>query len=84
MGFPHGSRKIIKLAAGLRLTGMVAPEVLDGPTNGDWFEAYVTKVLVLELQPGDIVITVNLSNHKPGGREGEDRSSRCNPALPSA
>jgi hypothetical protein len=24
------------------MTGMVAPMVLDGPINGDWFEAYVT------------------------------------------
>ena len=30
--------------------------VLDGPINGDWFEAYVTQVLVPELRPGDVVI----------------------------
>lgn len=38
--------------------------VLDVPINGDWFEAYVTQVLVLELRPGDIVIMDNLSSHK--------------------
>ena len=27
--------------------------VLDGPINGDWFEAYVTQVLIPELRPGD-------------------------------
>ena len=48
MGFPHGHRKTTTLVAGLRMTGMVAPMVLDGPINGDWFEAYVTKVLVPE------------------------------------
>ena len=46
------------------MTGMVAPMVLDGPINGDWFEAYVTKVLTPELRPGDVVIMDNLSSHK--------------------
>ena len=30
--------------------------VLDGPINGDWFEAYVEKVLLPTLRRGDIVI----------------------------
>jgi hypothetical protein len=59
MGFPHGHRKTTTLLAGLRMTGMVAPMVLDGPINGDWFEAYVTQVLVPELRPGDVVIMVS-------------------------
>ena len=62
--FPHGHRKTTTLAAGLRMTGMVAPMVLDGPINGDWFEAYVPQVLVPELRRGDIVIMDNLSSHK--------------------
>ena len=33
MGFPHGHRKTTTLVAGLRLDGMVAPMVLDGPIN---------------------------------------------------
>ena len=38
--------------AGISLPeSMVAPMVLDGPINGDWFEACVTKVLVPELRP---------------------------------
>jgi transposase len=41
---------------------MVAPMVLDGPINGDWFEACVTKVLVPELRPGDI----SLPRRRPG------------------
>jgi hypothetical protein len=39
-GFPHDHRKTTTLVAGLRTTGMVAPMVLDGPINADWFEAY--------------------------------------------
>ena len=64
MGYPHGHRKTTTLVAGLRMTGMVAPMVLDGPINGDWFEAYVTQVLVPVLKPGDVVIMDNLSSHK--------------------
>lgn len=64
MGFPHGHRKTTTLVAGLRMSGMVAPMVLDGPINGDWFEAYVARVLVPELRPGDVVIMDNLSSHK--------------------
>ena len=64
MGYPHGHRKTTTLVAGLRMTGMVAPMVLDGPINGDWFEAYVGQVLVPDLRPGDVVIMDNLSSHK--------------------
>jgi transposase len=38
--------------------------VLEGPINGDCFEAYVTSVLVPELKPGDVVVMDNLSSHK--------------------
>jgi transposase len=64
MGFPHGHRKTTTLVAGLRTSGMVAPMVLDGPINGEWFEAYVGQVLVPELKHGDVVIMDNLSSHK--------------------
>ena len=64
MGFPHGHRKTTTLVAGLRMTGMVAPMVLDGPINGDWFEAYVAQVLLPTLRAGDVVIMDNLSSHK--------------------
>lgn len=64
MGFPHGHRKTTALVAGLRMTGVVAPMVLDGPISGDWFEAYVAKVVVPELRRGSIVIMDNLSSHK--------------------
>src|SRR5829696_2657367 len=50
--------------AGLRLTGLVAPFVLDGPINRDAFEVYVEKVLVPELRLGDVVVMDNLSSHQ--------------------
>ena len=64
---PHGHWKTTTFTAGLRLGGMAAPMVLDGPMNGDAFLAYVSQVLVPELTPGDIVIMDNLPAHKVAG-----------------
>jgi hypothetical protein len=61
---PHGHWKTTTFVAGLRLTGLVAPFVLDGPINRDAFEVYAEKVLVPELSPGDVVVMDNLSSHK--------------------
>jgi transposase len=63
-GIPHGHWRTTTFVAGLRLTGMVAPMVLDGPINGHAFQAYVDQVLAPELRPGDIVIMDNLGSHK--------------------
>jgi transposase len=52
--------------AGLRLSGLTAPMVLDGPMNAAAFLAYVTQVLVPDLRPGDIVVMDNLAAHKRG------------------
>lgn len=63
-GVPYGHWKTTTFVAGLRLGGLVAPGVIDGPMNRDAFEAYVEQVLVPELRPGDIVVMDNLSSHK--------------------
>ena len=63
-GYPHGHRKTTTLVASLRMTGMVAPMVLDSPVNSEWFEAYVGQVLVPDLSCGDVVIMDNLASHK--------------------
>jgi transposase len=64
MAVPHGHWKTTTFVAGLRLTGMVAPFVLDGPINRQAFEVYVERVLAPELSPGDVVVMDNLSSHK--------------------
>jgi transposase len=66
-GIPQGHWKTTTFVAGLRLTGLMATMVLDGPINRDAFQAYVEQVLVRELRPGDIVIMDNLSSHKGAG-----------------
>ena len=64
---PHGHWKTTTFTAGLRLSGMMAPMVLDGAMHGLAFKAYVEQVLVPELKPGDIVIMDNLPAHKVKG-----------------
>ena len=64
---PHGYWKTTTFVAGLRLSGMVAPMVLDGPINGFAFQAYVDQVLVPELREGDVVVMDNLGSHKDAG-----------------
>jgi len=63
-GIPHGHWKTTTFVAGLRLDGIAAPMVLDGPINRDAFQAYVDQVLVPDLRPGDVVLMDNLSSHK--------------------
>lgn len=64
---PWGHWKIITFTGALRLTGMTAPMMLDGPMDGDAFRAYVTKFLVPTLRKGDIVMMDNLPSHKVSG-----------------
>ena len=61
---PHGHWKTTTFTAGLRLDGLSAPMVLDGPMNGEAFLAYVEQVLVPELASGDVVVMDNLPAHK--------------------
>jgi transposase len=64
---PHGHWKTTTFTAGLRIGGLAAPMILDGPMDGRAFRAYVTQVLVPELAPGDTVIMDNLPAHKVRG-----------------
>lgn len=64
---PHGHWKTTTFTAGLRLDGLTAPMVLDGPMNGPAFRAYVEQVLVPTLAPGDVVIMDNLPAHRVSG-----------------
>ncbi len=64
---PWGHWKTTTFVAGLRLSGLTAPMVLDGAMNGAAFKAYTEQLLAPSLEPGDIVIMDNLSSHKVAG-----------------
>lgn len=64
---PYGHWKTTTFTAGLRIGGLAAAMILDGPMDGDAFRAYVTQVLIPELALGDIVIMDNLPAHKVSG-----------------
>jgi transposase len=50
--------------AALRLEGLSAPAVFDGPMDSPTFLAYVEQVLVPTLRSGDVVVLDNLAAHK--------------------
>ena len=64
---PHGHWKTTTFTCGVRQDGLVAPFLIDGAMDADAFRAYVARVLVPELVPGDIVVMDNLATHKVAG-----------------
>ena len=60
---PHGHWKTTTLTAGLRIGGLAAPMVMDGPMHGDAFRAYVEQALMPELTPVDVFVMDNPSRH---------------------
>ena len=61
---PHGHWKTTTLVCGVRLWGLTAPMLLDGPLDGATFSAYVQALLVPTLRVGDLVVLDNLPAHK--------------------
>jgi len=61
---PHGHWKTMTFLAALRVDGITAPCVFDGPINGVSFQRYVEQFLLPTLKQGDFVILDNLGSHK--------------------
>jgi transposase len=51
------------VVAALRVDGLDAPAVFDGPLDKPTFLAYVEQVLAPTLRPGDVVVLDNLAMH---------------------
>jgi transposase len=64
---PQGHWQTSTFIAALRVSGLTAPGVLDGPMDGESFLAYVDQILVPTLQAGDIVVADNLAAHHVDG-----------------
>jgi len=61
---PYGHWQTHTIVAGLRVEGLTAAAVFDGPLDNPTFLAYVEQVLVPTLRPGDVVVLDNLAMHK--------------------
>ncbi len=61
---PHGHWNTTTFLAALRQDRIDAPCLFEGAINGELFLAYVQRVLLPTLKPGDIVVLDNLSSHK--------------------
>ena len=61
---PCGHWQTHTILAALRIDGLTATAVFDGPLDNPTFLAYVEQVLVPTLRPGDIVVLDNLVMHK--------------------
>ena len=61
---PAGRYTTMTLMSAVRMDGVVAPMLLDGPVNAETFAGYVEACLVPALEPGDILIMDNLPAHK--------------------
>ena len=64
---PWGHWKTTTFVAALRVGGIAAPCVFDGPMDGPSFRAYVEQFVVPILREGDIVVMDNLASHKVAG-----------------
>lgn len=61
---PSGHWCTTTMISSVRLDGSTACMAIDGATTGEVFRAYVQRVLLPTLEPGDIVVMDNLSAHK--------------------
>jgi transposase len=61
---PFGHWETHTVIVGLRLDGLSAPAVFNGPIDNPSFLAYIEQVLVPSLRPGDVVVLDNLVVHK--------------------
>lgn len=72
---PRNRGVVTTLIAALHLAGMTAAMTVEGATSGAVFDAYVTRVLLPTLRPGQIVVADNVAAHK---------SSRARAAIEAA
>jgi len=58
------------VTSALRLGGLAGTMVVDGAVDAEAFDAFVERVLVPRLNPGDIVLLDNVSFHRSGRAQG--------------
>ena len=66
-GTPQSHWRTVTMLAALTTQGLQAPMIIESPTDGDVFLAYLEQVLCPQLHPGQVVIMDNLSAHRVAG-----------------
>jgi transposase len=61
---PFGRWKTMTFIAALGHDRIKAPCLFDGPINGEVFLAWLRKILIPSLKPGQVVIMDNLGSHR--------------------
>src|SRR5262249_44110047 len=62
---PRNKGTVTTMIGALSLVGLVALMTVEGATDADVFDAFVERVLVPKLKPGDVVVVDNVGAHKP-------------------
>ena len=78
---PDGRWQNYTLLSAVRLSGALAPMLVDGPINGDSFATWVEEHLVPQLKPGDMVVMDNLPAHKSTRVEEAIANAGCMPVY---
>jgi len=62
---PRNRGTVTTMIGAMGLDGVRAMMTVEGATDAEVFEAFVTHLLVPKLKPGDIVVLDNVGAHKP-------------------
>jgi hypothetical protein len=81
---PYGHWQTHIVVAALRVDGLSATAVFDGPVDNPTFLAYVEQALVPTLRPGNVVVLDNLAMHKQPEVRVAIRGRRGTRAIPPA
>ena len=84
---PHGHWTLLTGIAAMTVQGVLAAMTVDAATDADVFEAFVSRVLVPTLRPGQVLVMDNLAAHKVGRIVRRVEAAGCRvvylpPALP--
>jgi transposase len=64
---PRNRGTVTTMIGAMGIDGVRAMMTVEGATDAEVFEAFVTHLLVPKLKPGDIVVLDNVGAHKPEG-----------------
>ena len=78
---PHGRWRVNTLVTAVSCRGVLAAMLIGGPVNSAWFEAFCGRLLVPQLEPGQLVVLDNLSSHKCPGAAAAVESAWCRLAF---